>query len=253
MGGRLDGRTAIVTAAAGGIGGATVRRLAEDGARTIIAIDIAPAALSVVCSDAAHRGAEAHPVVLDCTDADAVRETLAEILVSRGPIDILVNLVGRSAQEKASEFWESEPETWRGVLDMCLTSAMLCSRQVVPQMRERQTGKIVNISSDIARRPDRGWVDYAAAKSGIIGFTRALAMELAPAGVNVNAVAPGTIATNAIAKMPPAMMDRMRASIPFGDVGAPEDVANCIAFLVSDDSRYITGQTIGINGGRTTT
>jgi acetoacetyl-CoA reductase/3-oxoacyl-[acyl-carrier protein] reductase len=135
---------------------------------------------------------------------------------------------------------------------MCLTSAMLCSRQIVPQMRERRTGKIANIASDIARRPDRGWADYAAAKAGIIGFTRALAMELAPFGVNVNAVAPGTIATNAIAKMPEAMMDRMKASIPFGEIGKPEDVANCIAFLVSDDSRYITGQTIGINGGRTT-
>ena len=253
MGARLDGRTAIVTAAGGGIGGATVRRLADDGAATIIAIDIAAASVAAVCDDAAGRGATAHPIVLDCTDAAAVRDTFAGILATHGPIDILVNLVGRSAQEKAGEFWESEPETWRGVIDMCLTSAMLCSRQLVPQMRERRSGKIVNISSDIARRPDRGWVDYAAAKSGIIGFTRALAMELAPLGVNVNAVAPGTIATNAIAKMPPAMMERMRASIPFGDVGAPEDVANCIAFLVSDDSRYITGQTIGINGGRTTT
>ncbi|MFI5313094.1 MAG: SDR family oxidoreductase [Candidatus Dormibacteria bacterium] len=253
MAARLDGRTAIVTAAAGGIGGATVRRLAADGAQTIIAVDISPAALALVCEDAIRLGARAHAVVLDCTDGDAVAETFADILASRGPIDILVNLVGRSAQAKASEFWESEPQTWRGVLDMCLLSAMLCSRQVIPQMRERRAGKVVNISSDIARRPDRGWVDYAAGKAGIIGFTRALAMEMAPFAVNVNAVAPGTIATNAIAKMPEAMMERMRASIPMGDVGAPEDVANCIAFLVSDDSRYITGQTIGINGGRTTT
>lgn len=250
---RFAGRTAIVTAAGGGIGGATARRLAADGAHLVIAIDINEAALDQLCTEIAQAGGRAAATLLDCTDAHAVARIFAELVHDHGPVDILVNLVGRSAQERASEFWESEPEVWQGVIDMSLLSAMLCSRQVVPQMRQRRSGKIVNISSDIARRPDRGWVDYAAAKAGIIGFTRGLAMELAPSGVNVNAVAPGTIRTNAIAKMPPEMIDRMRASIPFGDIGTPEDVANCIAFLVSDESRYITGQTIGINGGRSTT
>jgi len=250
---RFSGKTAVVTAAGGGIGGATARKLAADGAALVIGIDINALALSQLRSDIEQSGGRAVTVLLDCTDPKAVVQTFAQIERDQGPVDILVNLVGRSAQERASEFWESEPEVWQGVLDMSLLSAMLCSRQVVPQMRTRRSGKIVNISSDIARRPDRGWVDYAAAKAGIIGFTRGLAMELAPYAVNVNAVAPGTIHTNAIAKMPAEMIDRMRASIPFGDIGMPEDVANCIAFLVSEESRYITGQTIGINGGRSTT
>jgi NAD(P)-dependent dehydrogenase (short-subunit alcohol dehydrogenase family) len=190
------------------------------------------------------------PLVVDCTDRRAIEAGFGAIGAAFGRVDILFNNVGQSARERASEFWNSDPDVWEFVLRVSLRSAMLCTRQVVGEMRARGSGKIINMSSESAFYGDLGLVDYSAAKMGVIGFTRALARELAPFRVNVNAVAPGAIGTRAHERLPPSVIDRIKASTPMGFIGTPEDVGHVVAFLASEDSRFITGQSLLIDGGR---
>jgi NAD(P)-dependent dehydrogenase (short-subunit alcohol dehydrogenase family) len=136
------------------------------------------------------------------------------------------------------------------VIEVSLVATMRATRLAVEEMRERRSGRIVNMSTESAFYGDVGFVDYAAAKMGVIGFTRSLARELAPFHVNVNAVCPGAIRTRAHDRLPREVIDKVRNSVPMGYVAEPEDVAGVVAFLASDDARYITGQSILIDGGR---
>lgn len=245
----LAGRVAVVTGAANGIGRACAFRLASLGAGLVL-FDVEQETLASVVAELEEGGTWVTASVVDCADEHAVGPAFAAALAAAGRVDVLVNNVGQSAREKASEFWESEPETWRRVIDVSLFATMLCSRQVVPHMRERRSGKIVNISSDAALVGDSGLADYVAAKSGVLGFTRALARELAPFQVNVNAVLPGTIATRAHQRMRPEVLERVKANVPMGYIAEPEDVAHVVAFLAGDESRYVTGQSLLVDGGR---
>lgn len=240
VGGRFAGRVVMITGAANGIGAATARRFRDEGARLAL-IDLEPIGIADDDATLVMRG--------DCTDAGVIAGFHATAVARFGAIDVLFNNVGQSARERASPFHESEEATWRFVLEVSLLSAMRLSRLVAPAMRERG-GRIVNMSSDAAFAGDAGIVDYAAAKMGIVGFTRALARELAPHGVTVNAVAPGAIRTRAHDRLTPAVIDHIRGTTPAGYVAEPEDVAGVVAFLASDDARYITGQTLLIDGGR---
>ena len=195
-------------------------------------------------------GRPALAITADWTDAVAVGEAFAAIRRRFGRIDILFNNVGQSARERASEFHLSEEETWRFVIEVSLLTTMRASRLAVEEMRARKSGRIVNMSTESAFYGDVGFVDYAAAKMGVVGFTRSLARELAPYQINVNAVCPGAIRTRAHDRLPAEVIDRVRTSVPMGYVAEPEDVAGVVAFLVSDDARYITGQSILIDGGR---
>lgn len=247
---RFAGRRAAITGAANGIGRATALRLAKEGA-SLALLDIEAAPLAATAEACRAAGAPAVlPLTADLTQEAAVADAFARIGRELGPLDILFNNVGQSARERSRQFHESEPETWRFVLNVSLMTTMLVSRQVVPGMRERRAGRIVNMSTESAFYGDVGMVDYAAAKMGVIGFTRSLARELAPFRVNVNAVAPGAIRTRAHDRLPPEVIDKVRNSVPMGFVAEPEDVAGVVAFLASDDARYITGQTLLIDGGR---
>jgi NAD(P)-dependent dehydrogenase (short-subunit alcohol dehydrogenase family) len=245
--GRLAGRIAVVTAAAGGIGGATAHRLARDGA-VVVAVDHAPLVKEVQASIRA-LGGEATGLQLDCTDEAAVVRAFSDLASKYGQIDILVNAVG-GGMVRPSEFWCSEAAVWRRVIDVTLVSAMLCARQVVPGMRERRYGKVVNIASSVAVQPSPAMADYSAAKAGILGFTRSIAFELASFGININAVSPGPIQTKGMDELPPEVKARAVSLVPMGVIGQPDDVANAVSFLVSDESRYITGQNLAVNGGR---
>ena len=245
----LADRIALVTGAANGIGRATALCLAQEGADVAI-VDLESYRLDTLAAEITALGRRALPMALDCTDEAAVTAAHDAIIAAFGRIDILFNNVGQSARERSTEFWQSSPATWDFVLNVSLRAAMLWSRQVVGAMRARCSGKIVNMSSESAFFGDTGLVDYAAAKMGVVGFTRALARELAPFQVNVNVVAPGAIATRAHDRLPAAVITRIKESTPIGFIGTPEDVAHTVAFLASDKSRFITGQTILIDGGR---
>ena len=249
MNGRLAGRIAVVTGAAHGIGRATALRMAREGA-DLAMLDIEPEPLERAADEARATGRAVLPLEVDCTAPDAVVRAFETIGQRYGRVDILFNNVGQSARERASEFWRSEPETWQFVVGVSLFPTMLCTRQVVAQMRTRRSGKIVNMSSASALYGDTGLVDYSAAKMGVVGFTRALARELAPFGVNVNAVCPGAIRTRAHDRLPAEVIDRIRYAVPMGYIAEPDDVAAVVAFLASDESRYVTGQSIVIDGGR---
>jgi acetoacetyl-CoA reductase/3-oxoacyl-[acyl-carrier protein] reductase len=249
MSGKLEDRIAVVTGAANGIGRASALRLAREGA-DLAMLDVERNALEIVAAEIRAGGRRALALEVDCTVEAAVAQAFDRIDATYGRVDILFNNVGQSARERASEFWQSVPDTWRFVVGVSLFPAMLCTRQVVGQMRERGAGKIINMSSASAFFGDSGLVDYSAAKMGIVGFTRALARELAPFHVNVNAVCPGAIRTRAHERLPPEVIDKIRYGVPMGYIAEPEDVAGVVAFLASEDSRYVTGQSLLIDGGR---
>jgi NAD(P)-dependent dehydrogenase (short-subunit alcohol dehydrogenase family) len=247
--GRLSGRIAVVTGAANGIGRASALRLAREGADLVV-VDREADPLQEAARAVEAAGRQALPITADWTDADAVRDAVAAARRRFGRIDILFNNVGQSARERASEFYLSVEETWRFVIEVSLLTTMRATRLVVEEMRARRSGRIVNMSTESAFYGDVGFVDYAAAKMGVVGFTRSLARELAPFHVNVNAVCPGAIRTRAHDRLPRDVIDKVRNSVPMGYVAEPEDVAGVVAFLASDDARYITGQSILIDGGR---
>jgi len=247
--GRLAGRIALVTGAANGIGRASAIRLAREGADLAL-VDREGDALHAVAREIEAAGRQVLPFTADWTDTSAVREAFAAIRQRFGRIDILFNNVGQSARERASEFHVSAEETWRFVIEVSLLATMRATRLAVEEMRSRRSGRIVNMSTESAFYGDVGFADYAAAKMGVVGFTRSLARELAPFHVNVNAVCPGAIRTRAHDRLPREVIDKVRNSVPMGYVAEPEDVAGVVAFLASDDARYITGQSILIDGGR---
>ena len=247
--GRLSGRIAVVTGAANGIGRASALRLAREGADLVL-VDREGDPLQEAARAVEAAGRPALPIVADWTDPDAVQAAVTAVRQRFGRIDILFNNVGQIARERASEFHLSTEETWRFVIEVSLLTTMRATRLVVEEMRARRSGRIVNMSTESAFYGDVGFVDYAAAKMGVVGFTRSLARELAPFHVNVNAVCPGAIRTRAHDRLPKEVIDKVRTSVPMGYVAEPEDVAGVVAFLASDDARYITGQSILIDGGR---
>ena len=241
---RFEGKTAIVTGGGNGIGGGIVARLLSEGAQVAV-MDLSCAPLLDRLGD--HSGLLA--IDGDCMDAAALADFHDRTVRRFGPVNVLVNNLGQSGRERSAEFHRSSEEVWRFVLEISLLSAMRLSRMVVPAMRDRG-GRIVNMSSDAAFAGDAGLTDYAAAKMGLVGFTRSLARELAPFGVTVNLVAPGAITTAAHARMPTDVIQRIVAATPAGFIGSPDDVAAAVAFLASDEARFITGQSLLIDGGR---
>ena len=247
--GRLTGKIAMVTGAANGIGRASALRLAREGADLVV-IDREADPLGSVARAIEGFGRRVLPITADWTDGAAVQEAFTASRRTFGRVDVLFNNVGQSARERASEFHMSAEETWRFVVEVSLMATMRATRAVVEEMRERRSGRIVNMSSESAFYGDVGFVDYAAAKMGVVGFTRSLARELAPYQVNVNVVCPGAIRTRAHDRLPKEVIDKVRNSVPMGYVAEPDDVAGVVAFLASDDARYVTGQSILIDGGR---
>lgn len=245
----FEGKIAVVTGAGNGIGRACAIAYAAEGA-AVAAFDREADALGETVARITAAGARALPVTGDMTRAEEVTAAFEKTRRDLGPIDILLNNIGQTARENYSEFWEAKPETLQFVVNVSLMTTLMCSRQVVGEMRARKSGKIVSISSDSAMNGDIGTVDYASAKAGVLGFTRALARELGPFGVNVNAVCPGPTNTRAMQRIPKDSYERARNAIPMGALCEPEDIANAVIFLSSDKARFITGQTLMVNGGR---
>ncbi len=239
---RLQGMTALVTGAAGGIGYASALRFWSEGA-SVIALDLAAAAAPP------QDDGRWLSLAIDGMAPDAPARA-REAAAAFGVVDILFNNLGQSGRERAGLFCDSDESTWRFVTEINLMTTLRFSRCFAPGMQRRRRGRVINMASDAALSGDLRLADYAASKMGIIGFTRALAREMAPHGVTVNAVCPGAIRTAAHQRIPAATLSALVAETPAGFIAEPEDVAGLVAYLASPEARFITGQTIAINGGR---
>jgi 2-hydroxycyclohexanecarboxyl-CoA dehydrogenase len=244
---RLSGKRALVTGGASGIGAATARRLAAEGAQVAVA-DVNAEGAQALASEVG-----GFAVTFDVTDVGAVREGVALVEREVGPLDVLVNNAGT---DRFAFFVNTDEELWEFVLGVNLKGTLAVTHAVLPGMQERRGGAIVNVSSEAGRVGSQGSAVYSAAKAGVIGFTKAIARESARFGVRCNAVAPGPIETpllNAAPELLGELGERLKqgmiAATAMRRSGEPEEVAAAIAFLASDDAAYITGQTIGVSGG----
>jgi len=243
---RFEGQVAIVTGAARGIGEAIARRLASEGARVAIAdVDEEAAAIT-----AASIGELAAAQRLDVTDQASWESAVQAVLVRWGRIDALVNNAGIAG--RSAPIQELALDEWRQVLDVDLTGVFLGCRSVIPTMVAAGSGRIVNIASIAGKEGNPNAVPYSAAKSGVIGLTKAVAKEVATKGVLVNAVAPAVIETPILEQVSEEHIRYMTSRIPMGRVGKPEEVAALVAFLCSSDLTFSTGAVYDISGGRAT-
>ncbi|MBV8979975.1 MAG: SDR family oxidoreductase [Acidimicrobiia bacterium] len=246
------GRTAIVTGGASGIGLAISERLAADGAAVAIFDRDGGAAEEAAAKIGAASG-RCLGVSVDVTDRSAIDAGVDEVRTRLGRPAILVNNAGLQGFDP---FLEITPELWQRILDVNLTGTFNCCQAVVPDMLDARWGRIVNISSSSAQGGQQLMTHYVASKAGVIGFTKALALELGPKGITVNTIPPGFIDTPMLRKSESqgllGNVDDAVARTPVRRIGRPEDIAATCAFLVSDEAGYITGQVIGVNGGRNT-
>ena len=241
----LAGRIALVTGGARGIGRAICERLAAEGASVAIADIDGDGAKRA----AAEIGGRARGIALDVTDSASVRNGVGEAIAHFGRIDALVNNAG---WDKVEPFVKAKEETWDKVLAINLRGPIAVTRAVLDGMLERRAGWIVSISSDAGRVGSSGEVVYSAAKAGVIGFSKALAREVARSNVHVNVVCPGPTNTSLLAEVGadnPKLVDALARAVPFGRIGEPADLAGAVAFLISDDAAFITGQTLSVSGG----
>ena len=242
----LAGKVALVTGASRGIGRATALELARRGAKVAVNYVSNRAAAEAVAADAVATGAEALVVAADVGDTAAVEAMVKAVQERWGRIDILVNNAGQARDGLAMRM---ALEDWDFVLRTNLTSAFLCSKAVLRSMLRQRWGRIVNMSSIVGVYGNGGQSNYAAAKAGLIGYTKSLAKEVASRNVTVNALAPGWIETDMVAAVPDNIRSEALGRIAAGRMGTVEDVAGTVAFLCSDAAGYITGQVIGIDGG----
>ena len=242
--GKLTGKKAIVTGASRGIGLAIATELAREGADVAILSTSVKEDLAAKLS--AELGVQVKSYACDVANSETVQSVFKQIIADMGTVDILVNNAGIT---RDGLLMRMKDEDFDAVIATNLRSVFLCTRAVSRTMMGNRSGHIVNVSSINALRGQAGQSNYAAAKAGVIGLTRTNAMELAPRGITVNAVAPGFIDTDMTAKLGAEIREKYASQIPLGRLGQPEDVAKLVAFLASDDAKYITGQIIGVDGG----
>jgi len=242
----LSNKIAIVTGSGRGIGGAIALKLAEVGA-TVVVNDIGDAEpLEAVAQEIRAMGRQSLPILADVSSSSDVARLVAEAIAAYGKIDILVNNAGIARDQLVLRMSE---EDWDKVLDVDLKSVFLCTKAVLRHMVKQRWGRIISIASVVGIVGNPGQANYASAKAGIIGFTRTVAKEVASHSITVNAIAPGFIDTEMTQRLKEEWKQEIKRLIPLGCFGSPRDVAEAVAFLASEEARYITGQVLGVDGG----
>jgi 2-dehydro-3-deoxy-L-rhamnonate dehydrogenase (NAD+) len=242
----LTGQTAIVTGAAAGIGEAIARRLAKAGAAVAVA-DLNLAGATAIASSI---GGDAFPVQLDISRSASANAAIAEVMARRGRIDILVNNAGIAG--KAAPIWEQTDEDWQTVVAVNLLGAVYCTRAVIPHMRSRKYGRIVNVASIAGKEGNPNMSPYSATKAAVIALTKSVGKEVATEGICVNAVAPAVIRTQILDQLTEQQVDYMTQRIPMHRTGTTDEVAAVVHFLASPDCSFVTGQCYDASGGRAT-
>ncbi len=242
----LHDKVAIITGGARGIGRAIAETLARRGASVVIADVQEPLAAATAQEIAAANGRKAIAVATNVTDSASVKALVDKTLAEFGRIDILVNNAGTTRDNLIMRMDEAD---WDLVLSINLKGAWLCSKAVVRPMMKQHGGRIINIASVSGVAGQAGQTNYSSSKAGLIGFTKALAREVASRQITVNAVAPGFVETDLTKDLPAELKEASLKVTPLGRWGAPQDIANAVAFFASEEAAYITGQTLNVDGG----
>lgn len=243
---KLEGKKALVTGASRGIGRAIALALAAEGADVAVNYAGSEAAAKAVAAEIEAMGRKAIVIQADISSHEKSAEMIDQVVKEFGRIDILVNNAGITRDGLLMRMKE---EDWDAVLTTNLKGVFNCTKSAVKYMMKQKSGKIVSISSVVGLMGNAGQANYAAAKAGVIGFTKAVAKEVAARGINVNAVAPGFIKTDMTSVLSEKVVENLVAGIPLSRLGESEDIAKAVVFLVSDDANYITGQTLHVDGG----
>jgi 3-oxoacyl-[acyl-carrier protein] reductase len=241
----LKGKVALVTGASQGIGRETALALAEAGAKVAVAARN-EGKLAALVQEIVARGGEAFPVRMDVADSEQVKAGFKTVLEKAGKLDILVNNAAITRDGLAVRM---KQEDWDAVIRTNLTGAHLCIQQALAAMMRARSGRIINIASVVAQMGNAGQANYVAAKAGLIGLTRAIAIEISSRNVTANAVAPGFIESPMTDVLPGKVKEELKTRIPLGRLGTGRDVAAAIVFLASDEAGYITGHVLDVNGG----
>ena len=267
---KLKDKVAIVTGAGGGIGGAVAIALAKEGADIVLndmyleptdevtkgikiigRNDIRLEPLKKVADEVRAMGRKAITIKADVTKSEEIEQMVQTTLEELGKIDILVNVAGGSARGQARvPFHEGKKEVWDAVIEVNLKGTLICCHAVIGHMMQRRSGKIINTASIAGMMGKASQADYSAAKAGVIGFTKALAKELGPYGINVNCISPGPIVTPHFLTHGEEHVEALKRTTYLKTLGKPEDIANMVVFLASDEASYITGQNYAVCGGR---
>lgn len=243
---RLSGKVALVTGSARGIGKAILERFAAEGAFVVVSDVAGEEAARETLAGIVARGGQGAVEMFDVAEADQVERALGAVVASRGRIDVVVNNAGITRDALLMRMGDDD---FDAVVKVNLRGTYLVTKAAARVMVKQRSGRIVNVSSVVGQMGNFGQTNYAAAKAGILGFTKSAARELAPRGITVNAIAPGFITTAMTDKLPENVRSAFLAQIPLGRFGTAEEVAELAAFLASDGAGYITGQVIGVNGG----
>ncbi|WNF24446.1 3-oxoacyl-[acyl-carrier-protein] reductase [Mesobacillus jeotgali] len=243
---RLEGKVALVTGASRGIGREIAFELAREGASVAVNYAGSEAKALEVVDEIKAMGRDAFAIQADVSNSESVNGMAKETIERFGKIDILVNNAGITKDNLLMRMKESE---WDDVININLKGVFLCTKAVTRQMMKQRSGRIINISSIVGVSGNPGQANYVAAKSGVIGLTKTSAKELSSRGITVNAVAPGFITTDMTDKLNEDVKTEMLKQIPLARFGEPKDIARTVVFLASEDSAYMTGQTLHVDGG----